>query len=208
MLLYILLVGFYQLKMSISLEKRVILAASNHVDAAPQFPTQNATIQTEFNPINSTRGMSACLLVMDDTIKLTEWLAYHYTVLPLSHLIVAIDPASVLENEINKVLSLWNTRMYIEVWTNDTWMTLPPDKGWPPSAYFPNKKLNRKRIARKHSLQHVRPAFYHVYILKREDFSLFFSCRNDDKSTLPLSACVVSNAFILRGSCIWIPTSF
>lgn len=37
---------------------------------------------------------SACLLIKDDNRILPEWLAYHYTVLPLRHLIVAIDPLS------------------------------------------------------------------------------------------------------------------
>ena len=149
MLFYILLVGIYQLKTSISMEKRVILAVSNNHDAAapPAISTRNATFPNENDTNNTTRGMSACLLVMDDTIKLTEWLAYHYTVLPLSHLIVAIDPASVLEKDIEDVFDLWKPRIYIEIWKKDTWMTLNETQGWPPSAYFPNGKLNRKRIA-------------------------------------------------------------
>ena len=37
---------------------------------------------------------SACLLVKDDNQILPEWLAYHYTVLPLRRLIVGVDPLS------------------------------------------------------------------------------------------------------------------
>ena len=37
---------------------------------------------------------SACLLVMDDNFRLREWLAYQYHVLPLRHLVVAVDPRS------------------------------------------------------------------------------------------------------------------
>ena len=37
---------------------------------------------------------SACLLVMDDNYLLREWLAYQYHVLPLRHLVVAVDPRS------------------------------------------------------------------------------------------------------------------
>ena len=37
---------------------------------------------------------SACLIIKDDNPMLIEWLAYHYQVLPLRHLIVASDPSS------------------------------------------------------------------------------------------------------------------
>jgi hypothetical protein len=40
------------------------------------------------------KGMSACLLVMDDNHFLIEWLAYHYHVLPLRYLVLASDPRS------------------------------------------------------------------------------------------------------------------
>lgn len=37
---------------------------------------------------------AACMLVMDDNHRLTEWLAYHYHVLPLDYLVVGVDPNS------------------------------------------------------------------------------------------------------------------
>ena len=37
---------------------------------------------------------SGCLMVKDDNQLLPEWLAYHYTFLPLRHLIIAVDPMS------------------------------------------------------------------------------------------------------------------
>jgi hypothetical protein len=39
-------------------------------------------------------GFAGCLLIMDDNHFLIEWLAYHYQVLPLRRLIIAIDPKS------------------------------------------------------------------------------------------------------------------
>jgi hypothetical protein len=48
----------------------------------------------------------------DDSVKLNEWLAYHYTVLPLSHLIVAIDPNSLSEDKICSLLELYKDRLY------------------------------------------------------------------------------------------------
>jgi hypothetical protein len=51
-------------------------------------------------PINTSSSnappfnFSACLLIKDDNQILPEWIAYHFTVLPLRHLIVAVDPFS------------------------------------------------------------------------------------------------------------------
>eukprot|EP00934_Nitzschia_sp_Nitz4_P004055 Nitzschia sp. Nitz4//scaffold133_size116822//179//1776//NITZ4_003788-RA/size116822-snap-gene-0.0-mRNA-1//1//CDS//3329535339//4045//frame0 len=38
--------------------------------------------------------MASCLFIMDDNHRLVEWMAYHYYVLPLRYLIVAVDPRS------------------------------------------------------------------------------------------------------------------
>lgn len=40
------------------------------------------------------QAFGGCMLVMDDNHRLTEWLAYHYHVLPLDYLVVATDPNS------------------------------------------------------------------------------------------------------------------
>ena len=45
-------------------------------------------------PRNLGDYFGVCLLVMDDNHYLPEWLAYHYTFLPLRRLIVAVDPKS------------------------------------------------------------------------------------------------------------------
>jgi hypothetical protein len=42
---------------------------------------------------------SACLLVKDDNQLLPEWLAYHYTIMPLRRLIVGVDPLSLTRVE-------------------------------------------------------------------------------------------------------------
>lgn len=96
-----------------------------------------------YKPTNKT--MAACLLVNDDTIKLTEWIAYHYTTLPLSHLIVAIDPNSLLEDKIKNVLDLWKGRLqYLDVWTHDSWMTLNKTSGWRQSIYKDPNATNKE----------------------------------------------------------------
>jgi hypothetical protein len=50
--------------------------------------------------------------------KLDEWLAYHYHVLPLRHLVVAVDPQGVTSP--SKILDKWRQQnMTIEEWTDE-----------------------------------------------------------------------------------------
>lgn len=58
----------------------------------------------------------ACLLIKDDNHWLIEWLAYHYHVMPLRRLIVAIDPSS--QTTPKNILARWNFLMKISVWTD------------------------------------------------------------------------------------------
>ncbi|KAL7479222.1 hypothetical protein ACHAW6_004965, partial [Cyclotella cf. meneghiniana] len=71
------------------------------------FRTSGAKVKKE--------GLSACLLVNDENPRLPEWIAYHYHVLPLRSLIVAIDPAS--RHQPTEILSRW-AGMGVEI---DTW---------------------------------------------------------------------------------------
>ena len=78
---------------------------------------------------------SACLLIKDDNEILPEWLAYHYHVIGLRHVIVAVDPLSVQYP--TEILEKWKslTDMKIQEWTDDDYMPSdflvyqkPPDK--------------------------------------------------------------------------------
>mmetsp|Transcript_38433 Transcript_38433/g.93005 ORF Transcript_38433/g.93005 Transcript_38433/m.93005 type:complete len:520 (+) Transcript_38433:75-1634(+) len=62
---------------------------------------------------------AACLLTKDDKIILPEWLAYHYTVMPLRRLIVAIDPLSITNPE--PIFDSWrnHTKLKITTWTGN-----------------------------------------------------------------------------------------
>jgi hypothetical protein len=62
---------------------------------------------------------AACLLTKDDKIILPEWLAYHYTVMPLRYLIVAVDPLSITSPE--PILDMYRnyTNLKIETWTGN-----------------------------------------------------------------------------------------
>ena len=59
----------------------------------------------------------ACLLVKDDNHFLIEWLAYHYHILPLRRLILAVDPLS--QTSPSNILRRYEGRMNITQWTDD-----------------------------------------------------------------------------------------
>jgi hypothetical protein len=59
---------------------------------------------------------AGCLLVMDDNHFLIEWIAYHYHVVNLRHLIVAIDPRS--QTLPDEIVQRWKNHMNISVWYN------------------------------------------------------------------------------------------
>ena len=64
-------------------------------------------------------SFSACLLIKDNNILLPEWLAYHYTVLPLRRLIVGVDPLS--HTDPKPIFDAYGSiGMKITIWTNDT----------------------------------------------------------------------------------------
>jgi hypothetical protein len=66
---------------------------------------------------DSLKTFSACLLVMDDNHRLVEWLAYHYYLLPLRHLIILPDSKS--RTSPQEIIDRWRPYMNIEVWTDE-----------------------------------------------------------------------------------------
>ena len=76
---------------------------------------------------NNQRGLSACLLVNDENPRLPEWLAYHYHILPLRSLIIAIDPSSRLSPQ--AILNRWTNDhtelgLDIQVWNDIDYLPL------------------------------------------------------------------------------------
>lgn len=57
------------------------------------------------NSINPNDGFSGCLLLRDDNDRLPEWIAYHWLVLPLKYLVIAIDPNSTTSPQ--KIIDQW-----------------------------------------------------------------------------------------------------
>jgi hypothetical protein len=82
-----------------------------------QPPAPQRTVS--WSPHNSSTFMSSCLLWMDDNHYLVEWLAYHYTVLPLRRLIMCIDPKS--HTSPLTILERYSSRglMNITIWYED-----------------------------------------------------------------------------------------
>ena len=64
--------------------------------------------------VEGSDGTAACLLIMDDNHFLIEWLAFHYYVLRLRYLIVAVDARSTTSPD--AVLRRWKGRMSVEIW--------------------------------------------------------------------------------------------
>lgn len=72
---------------------------------------------TAWHGLDNGTGAAACLLVMDENPHLIEWLAYHYQILPLRHLIIASDKLSLTSP--SDVLGRWEELINITKWTDD-----------------------------------------------------------------------------------------
>jgi len=74
------------------------------------------------NTESNSNAFSSCLLIKDDNYKLPEWLAYHYTAVPLKFLIIAVDPLS--STSPRRILEFWNTTTDMEIllWDDEDFM--------------------------------------------------------------------------------------
>ncbi len=71
-------------------------------------------------------SFAACLLMKDDNDLLPEWLAYHYTILPLRHVVIAVDRHS-LQDPI-PILQRWQPYMRYTIWQNGDDPSQPSNK--------------------------------------------------------------------------------
>jgi hypothetical protein len=93
---------------------RAAAPGTEHVDDAANGSDEDQN--HDGNPRNG-ESFSACLLWMDDNFRLTEWVAYHYYMMNLRYVVVAVDPRS--RTDPWDALDKWKARMTIEVWTHD-----------------------------------------------------------------------------------------
>ena len=82
-------------------------------DDAPQNPPEMQNEESSEYPFT----FAGCLLIKDQNMLLPEWLAYHYTVLPLRRLIVAVDPLSYTDPA--SVLDQWSSLINITIWHDE-----------------------------------------------------------------------------------------
>lgn len=95
----------------------------------------DGNLQVEFFDRDRERngGMSACLINLEDTIRMAEWLPYHYATLPLGSLVIALDPNN-SERGIRRTLEL------IDLWKDKIEITL-----WPEFNLPATKKLRKRQ---------------------------------------------------------------
>ena len=109
-------------------------------------------------------GISACLLVNDENPRLPEWLAYHYTTLPLRHLIIAVDPAS--RSNPRSILDKWynETGLQSQLWSDEQYLPSPKMRG--PCPF----REDEKKDAAKACLEHHRNRQQHFVIKCMAEF--------------------------------------
>lgn len=64
-----------------------------------------------------TESFAACLFVRDNNREITEWLAYHYHVMPLRRLIIFEDPTA--QTSVQEFLQPWKSYINITYWNSD-----------------------------------------------------------------------------------------
>lgn len=94
----------------------------------------DGNLQIEFFDNDSKRnsGMSACLINLEDTIRMAEWLPYHYATLPLGSVVIALDPYNTERGNQRtlELINLWKDRIEITLW---------------PDFFLPEEKRFRKK---------------------------------------------------------------
>lgn len=87
-------------------------------------PTHKAPISIEptSSALSTSANFSACLLIKDDNAILNEWIAYHYHVLRMRRLIVAVDPLS--SESPASILDKWSSLTDLEIsqWNDTSYM--------------------------------------------------------------------------------------
>ena len=93
----------------------IIHNASSLAETVPR-KQQELSYQDTYGTKQGAETAAGCLLIMDDNHFLIEWIAYHFHVVNLRRLIIAIDPRSrTLPDEI---VHRWRDHMNISIWYN------------------------------------------------------------------------------------------
>ena len=115
-------------------------------------------------------SFAACLLVMDDNHRAVEWLAYHYHVLPLRYLIVAVDPRS--RTSPTAIFNRYRQMgVYIEEWTDHDFLDQRLAKSVVPDDAKLQIKRDRHRARQK--------VFYKSCLQKMKQANRTFTTMHD-----------------------------
>jgi len=137
--------------------------------------------RSRFGP-EKTDVISACLLVKDDNHILSEWIGYHYSTLPLRHLVVGVDPLS--KSSPADILRRWNKDtsgknadsdypemdMDIHMWGDEEIY-----RGTNPETAFKNAYYNESYSAEKELLKSERMADKPEVVRLNNRLMFFFS---------------------------------
>lgn len=100
---------------------RMMMSTTNGSVDARTLDTLVGTKESD-STTNSTFNIAACLLVKDDNHFLIEWIAYHYHMINMRHLIVLPDPDS--RTSPVPILNRWKGRIDVQLW-NETFFPFP-----------------------------------------------------------------------------------
>lgn len=82
----------------------------------PEIIKHNKTKTTTGANDDEIDGMAACLLVRDDNSLLPEWIAHHYTILPLRDLLIAADFNS--KEDVTWIYEQWSPLIRVTIWNH------------------------------------------------------------------------------------------
>eukprot|EP00536_Pseudo-nitzschia_multiseries_P018325 jgi/Psemu1/70507/estExt_Genemark1.C_23850001 len=122
-------------------------------------------------------GMSACLIQLEDTIRLAEWIPYHYATLPLTGLVIALDPNN-SQRAIRRVLDL------VDLWKDKIEISLWPDYVLPPERRFRSKQSyvrERQVYFANRCLSYHKAKNRSWTLLTDNDEYLLFNYKHDDE---------------------------
>lgn len=137
-------------------------------------------------------AFSACLLVKDDNHILVEWIAYHYEILPLRRLILAVDPGS--QTSPSLIIQRWNNNissvgLHITVWEDQDF--LPKRKqGIVNSTQYERRKNHRDRqriFMEQCMLQLRREGKTYTALVDVDEFIVFNNDWDDKTNTTDVS---------------------
>jgi len=130
---------------------------SNQATTHPDELISAQTVTTD-NTNDPNQTFSACLLVMDDNFRLREWLAYNYHVLPLRHLLVAVDKRSKLSP--TPILDTFRQELGMNIleWKDEDYMTMADL----PSNATAHATRERYLLRQRRFLENCMEHYYHA----------------------------------------------